>query len=149
MVVNGIKKSAASPSVKLSSSKSENSELKEITQELKTYTEEDHLKGKADEVCELYEEFKQGILGLDAEIQVEIKKLYIAFRKNKKTISDIEIQKSGLKIYINKKIGELNDPKHLMRDVSNLGTWGNGDYQTIVKDTENLEYIMSLVKQTL
>lgn len=149
VVVNGIKKSAASPSVKLSSPKSENSELKEITQELKTYTEEDHLKGKSDEVCELYEEFKQGILGLDAEIQVEIKKLYIAFRKNKKTISDIEIQKSGLKIYINKKIGELNDPKHLMRDVSNLGTWGNGDYQTIVKDTENLEYIMSLVKQTL
>lgn len=48
VVINGIKKSAASPSVKLSSPKSENSELKEITQELKTYTEEDHLKGKSD-----------------------------------------------------------------------------------------------------
>lgn len=149
VVVNGIKKSAASPSVKLSSSKSENSELKEITQELKTYTEEDHLKGKSDEVCELYEEFKQGILSLSPNIEIDVKKYYIAFKKDGKNISDIEMQKSGLKLFINKKKGDLNDSKNLMRDVSGIGHQGNGDYQVSVKNTENLEYIMSLVKQTL
>lgn len=149
VVVNGIKKSDASPSVKLSSPKSENSELKEITQELKTYTEEDHLKGKSDEVCELYEEFKQGILGLSPNIEIDVKKYYIAFKKDGKNISDIEMQKSGLKLFINKKKGDLNDSKNLMRDVSGIGHQGNGDYQVSVKNTENLEYIMSLVKQTL
>lgn len=149
VVVNGIKKSAASPSVKLSSSKSENSELKEITQELKTYTEEDHLKGKSDEVCELYEEFKQGILSLSPNIEIDVKKYYIAFKKDGKNISDIEMQKSGLKLFINKKKGDLNDSTNLMRDVSGIGHQGNGDYQVSVKNTENLEYIMSLVKQTL
>lgn len=149
VVVNGIKKSDASPSVKLSSPKSENSELKEITRELKTYTEEDHLKGKSDEVCELYEEFKQGILGLSPNIEIDVKKYYIAFKKDGKNISDIEMQKSGLKLFINKKKGDLNDSKNLMRDVSGIGHQGNGDYQVSVKNTENLEYIMSLVKQTL
>lgn len=147
VVINGIKKSTSAPSVKLSTKNEQKSELSEITQELKTYTEEDHLQGKPDEIRELYEDFKQGILNLDTEIQIEVKKHYVAFRRNKKTISDIEIQKSGLKIYINKKKGELNDPKKLMEDVSEKGHWGNGDYRVSVKTTENLEYIMSLVKQ--
>jgi predicted transport protein len=36
-----------------------------------------------------------------------------------------------------------------MKDVSETGHWGNGDYETIVSNTENLEYIMSLVKQAI
>lgn len=149
VVVSGVKKSASAPSVKLSAQQDETSEISEIAKELKTYTEEDHLQGKPDEIRELYEDFKQAILNLSPEIQIDVKKYYIAFKRNQRTISDIEIQKSGLKIYINKKKGELNDPKKLMEDVSEKGHWGNGDYRVSVKNTENLEYIMSLVKQTL
>lgn len=54
-----------------------------------------------------------------------------------------------MKIFINKKSGELDDPKKLTRDVSKVGHWGNGDYELIVEDTHNLEYIMSLIKQAL
>ena len=43
----------------------------------------------------------------------------------------------------------MDDPKGLMKDVSETGHWGNGDYETIVSNTENLEYIMSLVKQAI
>ena len=69
--------------------------------------------------------------------------------KNGKIFSDIVILKSGLKIFINLKKDTLDDPKKLMRDVSSIGHWGNGDYEVIINDTKNLEYLMSLIKQAL
>ncbi|MFT6384165.1 MAG: putative transport protein [Bacteroidia bacterium] len=36
-----------------------------------------------------------------------------------------------------------------MRDVSTTGHWGNGDFEIQVKDDDNLEYILSLVKQSI
>ena len=74
------------------------------------------------------------------------KKLYIAFKKDK-NISDIVLLKKGLKIFINLKKGQLDDPKGLTKDVSETGHWGNGDYELIVSNTDNLEYVMSLIKQ--
>ena len=65
-------------------------------------------------------------------------------------ITDIEIQKNGIKISINLKAGKLDDPKHLMRDVSVLkGHSLNGDYEYNEDSDKDLEYIMSLVKHVL
>ncbi|MDQ7917988.1 DUF5655 domain-containing protein [Mesonia sp. MT50] len=144
--VNQIKKSKAAESIKPITSS--NSKLESVTKEIKVYTEEDHLDNKSDEVIELYEEFKEAILNLADDIEIEPKKLYIAFKKDK-NISDIVILKKGLKLFINLQIGQLEDPKGLMRDVSKTGHWGNGDYETIIKSTKDLEYIMSLIKQAL
>ena len=148
VVIDGIKKSAASPSIKQTSQK-ENSELTEITKQIKSYSEEDFLEGKSDEVIELYNDFKQAILNLSPEIEIVPQKLYLAFKIGKNNITDIEIQSKKLKISINVKRGELEDPKKLMRDISSIGHWGNGDYQISVTDTKNLEYIMSLIKQAI
>ena len=144
--VNQIKKSKAAESIKPITSS--NSKLESVTKEIKVYTEEDHLANKSDEVIELYETFKEAILNLADDIEVEPKLDYIAFKKNT-NITDVAIQKRGLKLWINLKKGKLQDPKGIMRDVSNTGHWGNGDYETIIKTTKDLEYIMSLIKQTL
>lgn len=53
------------------------------------------------------------------------------------------------KIYVNLKSGDLLDEKNLARDVSNVGHWGNGSYEIKMSDTEELEYISSLLKQSL
>lgn len=144
--INEIKKSTSAESIKpLASS---NSKLESVTKEIKVYTEEDHLKGKSDEVIELYETFKEAILNLADNIEIEPKKLYIAFKKEK-NITDIVILKKGLKLFVNLSKGALEDPKGIMRDVSNTGHWGNGDYETILKNTKDLEYVMSLIKQSL
>ncbi|MDL2213425.1 DUF5655 domain-containing protein, partial [Bacteroides sp. OttesenSCG-928-N06] len=112
------------------------------------YTEENHRAGKSEEVLELYEAFKNAILNLSPDIDVLAKKLYLAFKKDR-NIADIHVQQKGLKIWINLRYGELDDPKHLAKDVSKVGHWGNGDYELNVSDTKNLEYIMSLIKQAL
>lgn len=144
--INPIKKTKSAESIKPLTQ--QNSVIKSVTDEIKVYTEEDHLNGSSEEITELYESFKNAILNLTDDIEIVPKKLYIAFKKNK-NIADIVVLKKGLKIFINLKKGQLDDPKRLMKDVSETGHWGNGDYETIVSNTENMEYIMSLVKQAI
>ena len=148
VVIDGVKKSASSPSIKQTSQK-ENSELIEIAKQIKSYSEDEFLEGKSDEVVELYNDFKQAILNLSPEIEVVPQKLYLAFKIGKNNVTDIQIQNKNLKLFINVKKGELEDPKKLMRDISSIGHWGNGDYQVSIADTKNLEYIMSLIKQAI
>ena len=42
----------------------------------------------------------------------------------------------------------LNDPKNLERDISQIGHWGNGDYEIQIRNAENLGYVMSLIRQS-
>lgn len=96
----------------------------------------------------MYEKFKAAILNLTDGIEVKSQKFYIAFKKGK-NVADIAILKKSIKLFINVKAGQLDDPKKLAQDVSNIGHWGNGDYQIQVEDDKDLEYIMSLVKQAI
>lgn len=142
--INPIKKTRSAESIKPVTQ--QNEKIKSVTSEIKVYTEEDHLNDASDEMVELYESYKNAILNLFDEVEIVPKKLYIAFKKDK-NISDIVLLKKGLKIFINLKKGQLDDPKGLTKDVSETGHWGNGDYELIVTNTDNLEYVMSLIKQ--
>jgi len=144
--INEVRKSKSAESIKPLAANNE--KLKAVTEQIKVYSEEDHLQNKPNDVKELYETFKTAILNLSDDIEVEYRKEYIAFRKNS-NFADINVQRKGIKLWINMKKGSLDDPKNLMRDVSEIGHWGNGDYELVIKDDKNLEYIMSLVKQAL
>lgn len=110
------------------------------------YSEEAFL-SKADlDIRELYYKLRGAITALDG-VTVEPKKLYIAF-KAPKNIADVEVQKHGLKIFINLRKGELNDPDEIADDVSNVGHWGNGDYRVYLKEDTDFDYILGLIKQS-
>ena len=140
-----IQTAGAQESVKTISRQDEN--IEKVSNEIKVYTEEEHLNSGTDEIKELYEKFKKAILNLD-ELEVQPKKKYIAFVGNTNVV-DVNIQKNALKIHINLKKGELDDSKHLTRDVSEIGHYGNGDFELQIRNDENLEYIMSLIKQSI
>ena len=144
--VNQIKKSKSAESIKPITSS--NAQLEAVTKEIKVYTEEFHLDNYPDKVKELYETYKDAILALADDIELEPKKLYIAFKKDK-NIADIVTLKKGIKLFINLQKGKLEDPKNLMRDVSNTGHWGNGDYELVITNNDNLEYILYLIKQAI
>lgn len=146
--INPIKRSKSAPSIK-QVQHTKDSALDKVTKALVVYDEDYHLNDKSDDVLELYESFKNAILALSTDLEISPKKFYIAFKQGKNNIVDIHIQSKSLKIWINAKKDELDDPKKLTKDVSNVGHWGNGDYELTVTDTKNLEYIMSLVKQVL
>lgn len=117
-----------------------------VNKEIKVYTENEHLEVASPEILELYETFKSAITNLDG-IELKPTKKYVAFVSGS-NIADIHVQKKALKMWINMFKGELDDPKELARDVANVGHWGNGDYELQIRDDENLEYIMSLIKQS-
>ena len=146
IIINPIKKSNAAESIKPLTQNKES--LKKVTEEIKVYTEEDVLNRGSDEMKELYEKFKNSIMNLHYDLGVQPKKDYIAF-KFKKNIADISALKNSLKLWINLKKGKLDDPKKIARDVSNIGHWGNGDYEISIKNDHELEYIMSLIKQAI
>lgn len=142
---NQIKTSGAQESVKTISRQDE--AIEKVTKEIKVYTEDEHLEKGTEETKELYETFKSAILNLD-ELEVKPKKKYIAFVSGSNVV-DIHIQKNALKMWLNLQQGDLDDPKELARDVSSVGHWGNGDYEIVMRTDEEMEYILSLIKQSL
>ena len=121
--------------------------INKVTKEIKVYNEEEHLEKVSPEIKELYEKFKNAILNL-GDFEIKPKKLYIAFVAGTNVV-DIHIQKKALKLWLNLSKGELDDPKGIARDVSSTGHWGNGDYEVQINNDENIEYILSLIKQSL
>ena len=146
VLITPIKKSNSAESIKPITTNTK--ELKEVIDEIKVYTEEEHKAKANDFILELYEKFKLAILGLADNIEAKAKKQYIGFVKERNLCS-IVILKGSLNIFINLKSGYLDDPKNLALDVSQIGHWGVGDYRIKTETDKDLEYIMSLVKQAL
>src|SRR5690606_23562875 len=121
--------------------------IEKVSKEIKVYTEDEHIEKGTEKTKELYETLKNAILNLD-ELELKPKKKYIAFVSGSNVV-DIHIQKNALKIWLNLQQGDLDDPKEIARDVSSVGHWGNGDYEIVMRTDEEMEYILSLIKQSL
>lgn len=120
--------------------------IAKVSKEIKTYTLEDHFKNSNENTVEIFNIYKEKIEEMLPEIEVEPKKLYIAFKLNRKNLVDFKLQKDRLKIWINAKEGILDDSKKMAKNVAKIGHWGNGDYELTIKNLEGLEYILSLIK---
>lgn len=124
-----------------------NTQAKAVIDEVIVYTEEDHYKNSTEEIIDLYSRIKEFIISLNDNITIKVKKLEIGFVYNNKIMVDILLQKKGLKIWLNAKMGTIDDSKRISKDMSMTGHWGNGDYEIQISDDEELEYVFSLIKQ--
>jgi len=145
IAVTPIKKTNSAASIKPVMQQSQT--LKKVSDEIKVYTEDDLLVWGSEETRELYFKFKDAILNLADDIEVVPKKFYVAFKKDKTNIACIETQKKKLKIWIGAKWGAIDDAKKLAKNVTNIGHYGTGDYEVVIDNDKELEYIMSLIKQ--
>lgn len=96
----------------------------------------------------LYEAFRASVLALDSSITEEFLKLYVAF-KAETNIVDVTPSATNLKLTINMKFSEIHDSRGICTDVSNIGHWGNGQVEVILKSIDDLPYIIGLVQQSL
>ncbi len=140
-----IQKAGAQESIKTISKTDQT--IDNVAKEIKVYSEQEHLENVNEEIIELYEKFKSAIQNLD-NLEIKPMKKYIAFVSGRNVI-DILPQKKALKMWINMSKGELDDSKNITRDVSTTGHWGNGDYEIQTNNDDDLEYILSLVKQSI
>jgi len=120
--------------------------FKEVSREIKVYSEQDFLNGLPEEIAELYENLKARIVSLGG-VKIVPKKHYIGFKAEKNFV-DILPQKSQVKMWLNMKKGDLDDPKAIVRNMKGIGHWGNGEYELIITPDTDLDYVMMLIKQS-
>jgi len=74
-------------------------------------------------------------------------KYVTVFNKGNRNILSIDKQTAAIKITINAKKGTLKDTQGLLRDVSEVGHWGNGDYQIKLNSQAYFDDVFSFIKQ--
>ena len=87
------------------------------------------------------------ILKLDSSVDQVINKQYITYKKNKNFVEIIPL-KTGLRLLLDIPLSELNDIRDSCEDVSNKGRWGTGLTRAYLKDEQDVNYIMDLIKQS-
>jgi predicted transport protein len=95
----------------------------------------------------LFESLDKRIMNLSPAVKKEYKKLYVAYKLDTNFV-DIVFQKQRLRISINMKFSEINDPNGICKDITGLGRWGNGDVELFMEHQDELEQIMEIVKQS-
>ena len=112
-----------------------------------TYTLDDHPYLAPDSPMRpVFEMLRKQVLSLDQCVNEEILKLYVAYKAETNFV-DVVPQKGRLSLSINVRFHELDDPRGLARDVTNLSRWGNGDAEVPLNSEKDLPYVMSLVRQ--
>lgn len=99
------------------------------------------------EMLELFEALRKRILNLDASVREEFKKNYIAYKTTTNFV-DIVPQKARLRLSLNLRFDEIDDPQGNCVDVTDKGRWGNGDVEVAIARTSEIEYIMFLIRQS-
>ena len=122
-------------------------DYKTVNKEVVVYTEEDHLNKVPSYIKKLYDILKERVLELD-DIDVDVKKVYIAF-KGKTNIIDVELFQKSICITFNLKKGWLDDPTNIAEDISSKGHHGNGDYRVFIKTEADIDMVMPLIRQSL
>ena len=124
---------------------------KEKTERLqKIYLIDDHLTDIDKKTVDLFHTLREKIFLLDQNIIEEPKAKYVAY-KISTNFTDIVVKQYGLKIFLNVKSGRLNDPRNLARDLTkpkHIGHWGNGDYEVKLENTNEIDAVFNLVKQS-
>lgn len=94
----------------------------------------------------VYQALRSAVLAIDPCVTEDFKKLYVAFKAETNFV-DVIPQAKRLLLMLNMPFTEINDPRGLCRDVTNLGKWGNGDIEVAFDAVEELPHIMFLVQQ--
>ncbi len=112
------------------------------------YTIADHPQLLTSTVQPLFEAFRKAVLALDPCVNEEFLKLYVAYKAETNFV-DVVPQAKRLRLALNMRFTDVNDPKGLCKDTTGLGRWGNGDVEIALSNLEDLPYVLGLVRQSL
>ncbi|UIJ71916.1 DUF262 and DUF1524 domain-containing protein [Aurantimonas sp. HBX-1] len=110
------------------------------------YSLADHYHLKNGAMGPLFEKLRIEILELDPNVVEDVMKVYVAYKAETNFV-DVVPQSKQLRLSINMPFFEIDDPKGICIDVTNLGRWGNGDVEITMNSVEEIPYAMGLVRQ--
>lgn len=109
--------------------------------------------GEIPNVREVYESFKvfarafKGNTRDLVAVSEEFLKLYVVYKAETNFV-DVVPQVKRLRLSLNMSFHEIDDPKGICVDVTNLGRWGNGDVEIGLSSLDELPYVMGLIRQS-
>lgn len=126
-----------------------NKTVQSVTKEVKVYTLDDHVAKLNPEIKELFSVLREKLLSFGSDVREVPKKQYVAY-KSATNFVDLIFYTKEIRITLNLRSGELNDPKGIATDFTkpHKGHWGNGDYEIIVRKNEEIPYAMTLIEQS-
>ena len=96
----------------------------------------------------VFESFRRAVLALDPCVSEEFLKLYVAYKAETNFV-DVVPQAKRLRLSLNMRFADVNDPKGLCKDITDIGRWGNGDVEIGLSKQEDIPYVIGLVRQSL
>jgi predicted transport protein len=113
----------------------------------KDKTVEDQLANASSELLDLYTSLKETCLGFGDDVQVKPLKLYIAFKKIKNFVT-VEVKAGGnfLICYLKLNPDTVKLEEGFIRDVRNVGHWGTGDLEVVLRSQKDLEKALPLLQ---
>lgn len=112
------------------------------------YTIEDHPHLLNAITGPLFEEFRKAVLSMDPCVCEQFMKLYVAYKAETNFV-DVVPQAKRLRLALNMRFIQVNDPKGLCKDITDIGRWGNGDVEVRLSNLDELPYVLGLVRQSL
>ena len=82
------------------------------------------------------------------DIEINHWKYYFVFKTNNKIVVSASVLSNSIKSWINLKETELNDPDNRIRNVSEVGHHGVGDYEFKINSEDDFYYFDKLFKQS-
>jgi predicted transport protein len=111
-----------------------------------SYTFDQHLEGKSEELKDLATALQEFILKLDPAIEEAPKKMYVAYRTSQ-NIACVEIRKHKILAFLKLDPKKAKGPSGIARDVSELGHYGTGDLEVTIRSAADFEAAKPLIVQ--
>lgn len=117
-----------------------------ITRATSSYTFDQHLEGKSEQLKDLATALQEFILKLDPAIEEAPKKMYVAYRTSQ-NIACVEIRKHKILAFLKLDPKKVKGPAGIARDVSELGHYGTGDLEVTIRSAADFEAAKPLIVQ--
>jgi uncharacterized protein with ParB-like and HNH nuclease domain/predicted transport protein len=97
-------------------------------------------------VQDLLAGLRQVVLSVCPTMTERQRKQVVVFRKRRRIVCVIP-QRQRLKLVLNLKYGEVDDPHGICQDLTGVGHWGTGDVGVVLTDSSECSKILPLVQQ--
>lgn len=115
-----------------------------LTRATATYTFDERLEGKSDEIQELTATIREFIIGLDESIEEVPKKFYVAY-KISQNIACMEVKGKNIKLFLKLKPSNIPEGTKNYRDVTSIGHYGTGDVEFTVSSEAEFEPVKEFI----
>lgn len=111
-----------------------------------TYTFEEHIEGKSEDIQSLVYSIREVILGLDPAVEEVPKKLYIAYKISQNIVC-MEARGKLIKLFVKLRASDIDSPPVTYRDVTNVGHYGTGDTEFTISTENEFEQVKPFIEQ--